>query len=67
MCVLEHGGHAEALEQVRDQLPDLKHHWLIEGADPERSLTALAASGADVSADELDRRRAGLSPDPSRR
>ncbi len=61
--VLEHGGHEEALDQVRSQLPDLKYHWLIEGADPEVSLTALAASGTAVSVDELDSRRASLTPD----
>lgn len=61
--VLENNGHAETLHQVRDQLPDLQHHWLIEGKDPDRSLAALTTSGSDVSADELDNRRASLSPD----
>ncbi len=61
--VLENNGHLAALEQVREELPELRHHWVIEGKDPDVSLTALIASGRDVGADELDHRRAALTPE----
>jgi long-chain acyl-CoA synthetase len=62
-AVLENRGHLAALEQIRSGLPDLGEVWMIDGPDPSRSLTALAASGAAGAADELERRCAARGPD----
>ncbi len=61
--VLENDGHAKALTQVRGDLSDLAHHWVIDGKDAARSLDALRAGGASVPYTELDRRQATLGRD----
>ena len=54
--VLETVGHAATLEEVRGQLPDLRHVWQIDGG----GLDALAAAGAEVTDADLDAARAGI-------
>ena len=54
--VLETAGHAATLEEVRGQLPDLRHVWQIDGG----GLDALAAAGAEVTDADLDAARAGI-------
>lgn len=54
--VLETAGHAATLEEVRGQLPDLRHAWQIDGG----GLDALAAAGAGVTDADLDAARAGI-------
>ena len=54
--VLETAGHAATLEEVRGQLPDLRHVWQIDGG----GLDALAAAGAGVTDADLDAARAGI-------
>jgi long-chain acyl-CoA synthetase len=62
-CVVEARGHARTLASVRDELPDLRSHWVIEGGDDDPSLASLAASGQGQDVAELERRRAALTPD----
>nr|WP_239521241.1 AMP-binding protein [Blastococcus saxobsidens] len=57
--VVETAAHQALVESVRDRVPDLRDVWQIESG----GLDALAARGADVPADELTTRRAGLSAD----
>jgi long-chain acyl-CoA synthetase len=49
----ETSAHAEIIGSVRGRLPDLEHVWLTSGLD------ALAASGAQISAEQLQQRRSG--------
>jgi long-chain acyl-CoA synthetase len=57
--IVETDGHLATLESVRDQVPDLKHVWQLDGG----GLDALEAAGAEVAAAELDARRTGLRVD----
>jgi len=54
--VLETPAHAANVDEVRDQLPQLKHVWQIEGG----GLDDLAQTGAAVSDAELDASREGV-------
>ncbi len=55
--IVESGAHQAQLDEVRDQLPDLKGSWQIDAG----GLEELAAAGRDVPATELQARRATLS------
>jgi long-chain acyl-CoA synthetase len=60
-CVVESGRHRDAVERVRDRLPDLRGVWQIEpGGD---DLTALAAAGEAVPAAQVDQRRLAVRAD----
>jgi long-chain acyl-CoA synthetase len=54
--VVETPAHAAIVDEVRDQLPQLKHVWQIEGG----GLDELAETGASVSDAELDASREGV-------
>lgn len=54
--VLETPAHAAIVDEVRDQLPQLKHVWQIEGG----GLDELAQTGASVSDAELDASREAI-------
>src|SRR5437764_2427381 len=56
---VETNGHFDALDQVRDRLPDLANIWQIEGDAP--AVEVLSAIGADLSDDELHARRRSVS------
>ncbi len=58
-CLLETGTHRLRVESVGDALPSLQHVWTIE----DGGLEGLRARGADVTDDDLERRRAEVSPD----
>ncbi|HEX8497980.1 MAG TPA: AMP-dependent synthetase/ligase [Actinomycetales bacterium] len=58
-CVVETSAHVTRVSGVRDELPQLRDVWAIEGD----GLTALAATGTDVPDDELTRRQDQLTPD----
>lgn len=64
-CILENSAHAAKLAEIRDQLPDLAHHWLIDGngADSEHQLAALVAGGNSIDDAELFERRDALTRD----
>ena len=57
--VVETSAHAATVDALRDQLPDLRGTWTIDGG----GLEELAAAGRDVPEAELDARRASLSAD----
>ena len=57
--VTETPAHAATVDGVRDRLPALRHSWSIDGGD----LEGLAAGGADVGDDELERRRSAARGD----
>ncbi len=57
--VTETAEHTATVEQVRANLPALAHVWAID----DGALTQLAASGAAVGDDEIERRRATLRGD----
>jgi len=57
--LVESTGHQDQLDEVRGQLPDLRACWQIDAG----GLDDLAAAGRDVEPDELERRRAGVTPD----
>jgi long-chain acyl-CoA synthetase len=54
--VLETPGHAATLDEVRGQLPDVRHVWQIDGG----GLETLAADGAGVTDADLDAARSGI-------
>jgi mannitol/fructose-specific phosphotransferase system IIA component (Ntr-type) len=54
--VLETHAHAAIVDEVRDQLPQLKHVWQIEGG----GLDELTQTGTSVSDAELDASREGV-------
>jgi long-chain acyl-CoA synthetase len=56
-AVVERAEHAEAVDSVREQAPDLGPVWVID----EDALGTLTAAGADVPDAELAARRAALS------
>jgi long-chain acyl-CoA synthetase len=58
---IETTGHAEAVAEVRDRLPELAGTWQIEGDSP--AVEELAALGASLSDDELHARRREVSAD----
>lgn len=65
VAIAENDAHAEKIEQLRDGLPELRTVLRIEGSGPG-ALEALAASGRELAADELDNRLAGIrSADPA--
>ena len=57
--IVESAAHEQTLNEVKDQLPDLKGAWQIDAG----GLEELAASGRDVPATELEQRRATLTVD----
>jgi long-chain acyl-CoA synthetase len=57
--VVESPAHQATLEEVRDQLPDLRSSWQIDAG----GLEELAASGRDVPDADLEARRKALTPD----
>lgn len=62
-AVLETPSHDRLLAGVRDDLPTLRAHWVIEGAEGDATLATLVSSGAGQDPAELERRRAELTPD----
>jgi long-chain acyl-CoA synthetase len=52
--VLEDAGHLAVLSRCRDEVPDLRDVWQIEAG----ALAELVTAGAEVSDEEVDRRRA---------
>jgi long-chain acyl-CoA synthetase len=52
-CIVESAAHQATLDEVRDQLPDLKGSWQIDAG----GLEELAASGREVPDTELQARR----------
>jgi len=54
--VVESGEHASTVGLVRDQIPDLRHVWVIEHG----GLDELAAAAADADAQALQRAHAGV-------
>ncbi len=57
--VVEHGEHASLVASVRSAAPSLRDIWVID----RDALATLAEAGAGSAPDELDQRRAALSPD----
>ncbi len=57
--IVESAEHEATLDEVKDQLPDLKGAWQIDAG----GLEELAASGRDVPATELEERRKTLTTD----
>ncbi|MCC3769077.1 long-chain fatty acid--CoA ligase [Streptomyces sp. UNOC14_S4] len=53
-CLVETGTHEDAVAQVRDSLPELKHLWRIE----DDAVGKLTAAGADLSDEAVDERSA---------
>lgn len=65
VAIAENDSHAEKIEALRAQLPDLRTVLRIEGSGTP-ALEALAQAGRDVPPEELDNRLAGLrSADPA--
>src|SRR4051794_31929387 len=58
-AIVERPEHAEAMEAVRDQAPDLGPVWVLD----DDAVGTLTAAGQDVPDGELDARRAGLKAD----
>ena len=58
-AIVERPEHAEAMESVRDQAPDLGPIWIMD----DDAVGTLTAAGRDVSDAELDARRATLKAD----
>ncbi|MCW2681816.1 MAG: putative long-chain fatty acid ligase [Frankiales bacterium] len=58
-CIVESAGHQAQLDEVRDQLPDLKGAWQIDAG----GLEELAAAGRDVPESELEARRQTVNKD----
>lgn len=57
--VAEDQNHLSRITDVRDELPQLRHVWTIEG----NAVDVLTRLGADVPAEEVERRRSALGPD----
>ncbi|KQO82997.1 long-chain fatty acid--CoA ligase [Frigoribacterium sp. Leaf263] len=57
--ILETPDHFARFDEVHPDLPDVSHVWQIDLGD----LDKLAAAGADVDDDELERRRSAAGPD----
>jgi len=57
--ILETPDHFARFDEVHPDLPDVTHVWQIDLGD----LDKLAAAGADVDDDELERRRSAAGPD----
>jgi long-chain acyl-CoA synthetase len=66
-AVVESAGHAAMLESLLGGLPELRGHWVIDGAGGAPTLADLEAAGRQHDGPgaraELDRRRAALTPD----
>jgi long-chain acyl-CoA synthetase len=58
-AIVENDGHLSKVEQARSEAPDLRHVWTIDTG----GLDDLQSSGADVSDDDLEQRRAALTSD----
>ncbi|WP_448623937.1 AMP-dependent synthetase/ligase [Geodermatophilus sp. URMC 64] len=58
-AIVERAEHAEAMESVRDQAPELGPVWVMD----DDAVGTLAAAGTDVPDAELDARRATLTAD----
>ncbi|GAB3716154.1 AMP-dependent synthetase/ligase [Nocardiopsis nanhaiensis] len=56
---VENDAHAERIEKVREKAPELNNVWKFDGDDME----ALRASGADVSDEDLEKRRTAVKAD----
>jgi long-chain acyl-CoA synthetase len=56
VCVVETAAHAHTLSDIRDQLPDLREVWQIDGGCLDR----LTAHGDTVDPAEIDRRRTAI-------
>ncbi|KUI29695.1 long-chain fatty acid--CoA ligase [Mycobacterium sp. IS-1742] len=59
LVIAENDAHADRIEQLRDDLPELRTVLRIEGSGPG-ALEALAEAGRQVAPDELDNRLAGI-------
>ncbi|MCF6522994.1 long-chain fatty acid--CoA ligase [Streptomyces sp. JJ36] len=54
-CLVETAAHREAVDSVRDRLPELAHVWRIEpGADGAGAVAELSAAGAEITEAALD-------------
>jgi len=62
-AIVERPEHAEAMESVRDQAPDLGPIWILD----DDAVGTLTAAGQDVPDDELTARRPPSRPTASRR
>lgn len=58
-CVVESAGHADKVASVKDQAPDVRHTWTIDGD----GMSALETLGAEVSDQDLEKRRAAITSD----
>lgn len=58
-AIVENEGHLGKVEESRSDAPDLRHVWTIDAG----GLDELRAGGADVSDDDLEQRRLGLTSD----
>jgi long-chain acyl-CoA synthetase len=56
---IETAGHADTVESVRSNLPELAHVWQFDAG----GMDELVAAGGDVTADEVTKRRAGVALD----
>ncbi|MEV4436837.1 AMP-dependent synthetase/ligase [Streptomyces sp. NPDC049555] len=54
-CLVETAAHEEAVDSVRDRLPDLAHVWRIEGGG---AIEQLRDAGAGIGDEEVDERSA---------
>jgi long-chain acyl-CoA synthetase len=66
-AVVESRGHTALLDAMSDDLPGLRHHWVMDAVEGHLSLDSLADSGkahdGPEARAELERRRAVLTPD----
>ena len=62
-CVVERADHAARVESVRGRLAGLRHVWTLDDGPRAGAVPALARLGLDVADDELEKRRAAVSPD----
>jgi long-chain acyl-CoA synthetase len=66
-CVVETRGHAALLDGASAGLPAFRQHWVMDDVDAHPTLAALEAAGREHDSpgarEELDRRRAALTPD----
>ncbi|MFW6718653.1 AMP-dependent synthetase/ligase [Streptomyces sp. MAR4 CNY-716] len=63
-CVVETAEHVAAVESVRGRVPQLRDVWRIDaGGDGDGAVAALAAAGADVSDETLEKHRSAAGAD----
>ncbi len=58
-CVVESTGHADKVASVQDQAVEMRHTWTID----DGGMSALETLGAEVSDDDLEKRRAAITSD----